>query len=507
MKKTLIITITTILILLILTVPLFYFGYIQKESLPEGIKNLFPDGESIDNPNTQNEEDNEFPEQDTPTNQNKDIKEPGAFRFNQIFPGAVSGYTVFEKNGLDFIRFMEKETGHIYEYNTISQSLTKISNFTMPGVEEVLWNKDGSSFITRHHNKDTQSISTTFFSFEKKNNEDSLYNFSTERKLGDKGEDVFYIQKTLNENPGTQIAQTGAGSPGQETTYFGKKTQQALKIFQSQFGLEETGDLNTETISQINRTNKLLFETNDKDVTENPLTKKDLGDIESITIQNNEIFYMKKVGNLTQGFISNFNMSNSLRIFENPLNSFIVSWPNKNTITLQTKASGRALGYLYTLNPKTGVLNSILSDTYGLTTSFNSSGDRVFYSQTDQRGENIINSIYNTKTKEFLNLQTKTLAEKCVWGKSNINLIFCGAPEAQIKGTMPDGWYQGKVSFNDQFWMINTETKNDALLFENERVSRNLKIDAINLSVDSFEDTIYMINKKDLSLWSLNIGE
>jgi len=50
-------------------------------------------------------------------------------------------------------------------------------------------------------------------------------------ELGDEGEDVKLLQKFLNDNHFT-VARGGAGAPGEETTYFGKRTQNALVRFQ-----------------------------------------------------------------------------------------------------------------------------------------------------------------------------------------------------------------------------------------------------------------------------------
>ena len=51
-------------------------------------------------------------------------------------------------------------------------------------------------------------------------------------KFGMSGESVRLLQVVLNKSPETQIADTGAGSPGYETGYFGSATRAALKRYQ-----------------------------------------------------------------------------------------------------------------------------------------------------------------------------------------------------------------------------------------------------------------------------------
>lgn len=56
----------------------------------------------------------------------------------------------------------------------------------------------------------------------------NAYTFTRTMNVGSTGEDVRELQKFLNSNSATAIADIGPGSPGNESTYFGEKTKQAV---------------------------------------------------------------------------------------------------------------------------------------------------------------------------------------------------------------------------------------------------------------------------------------
>lgn len=93
--------------------------------------------------------------------------------------------------------------------------------------------------------------------------------FSRSLKMGISGEDVRNLQKILNSSLDTAVNTTGPGSIGQETTYFGNLTREAVIRFQEKYrdeilvpnglftGTGFVGPATIAKLSQIDKTNPL----------------------------------------------------------------------------------------------------------------------------------------------------------------------------------------------------------------------------------------------------------
>lgn len=79
------------------------------------------------------------------------------------------------------------------------------------------------------------------------------YTFTLDLAQGSRGTEVKELQKALNTDSRTQVASTGAGSPGNETSTFGGLTKKALMNYQIIKGITASGKVDAATRAELNK--------------------------------------------------------------------------------------------------------------------------------------------------------------------------------------------------------------------------------------------------------------
>ncbi|MBU1179068.1 hypothetical protein KKB69_01915 [Patescibacteria group bacterium] len=210
-----------------------------------------------------------------------------------------------------------------------------------------------------------------------------------------------------------------------------------------------------------------------------------------------KIFYLLKNNGVT-GVTASLENKNQKEIFSSPFENFLIKWPQKDIITIQTKPSASIEGYFYSLNPQTGDFSKIIGGIKGLTALYSSVGNKVIYSQSEKNGFSA--KIYDAKEKTFSDFSYKVLPEKCFFSPTKENLIYCAAPKSIPGGNYPNDWYKGLISFEDSLWAIDLANGSTKIIMDKDG------FDAINLFTDDSENYLLFQNKKDGALWSLQLN-
>jgi hypothetical protein len=220
----------------------------------------------------------------------------------------------------------------------------------------------------------------------------------------------------------------------------------------------------------------------------------------SISKDKKNIFYLFDFGENIIGTTLNLETGKKTQVFDSPFTEWLSQWPNEKLITLTTKASFRAPGYMYSIDPTSAkVPTQVLGKINGLTTLTSPDGKFVLF------GNNNLNlGIYDINTKTSDTLGIRTMPEKCVWSADSLSL-YCGVPKTISSGEYPDSWYKGKISFNDQFWKVDVATGSETFIVDPIDTEEREEFDSIKLSLDETENYLFFVNKKDSYLWKLKL--
>ncbi len=331
----------------------------------------------------------------------------------------ADGSESVEKNTLNFFRYIERSTGHLYEAKEDSLTQIRLSNTTIPRVVDAFFTKDGERAMLRILNEDQETVET----------------------LSSK-----IMAKATSSASSASLVADG-------------------------FALE--GPYLSKNII-------------DTDISSSGLTyiiPKNTGGSSIITASFDDL--AKKI------------------IFDSPLKDWIISRVNTKSILMTTKADSRTSGFSYLVNAQNGVSKKLVGDLPGLTSIMSPDEKWLIYSISRNNEFNTFS--LNTETDEVKKFGVTTLPEKCVFSQKNSDVVYCAGPSVMPRVTLPESWYQGTVSFDDALWRADLSTQNyDQIMGDKEEVKQSF--DMIKLEISPDDNFILFVNKKDLTLWSIEAG-
>jgi len=213
----------------------------------------------------------------------------------------------------------------------------------------------------------------------------------------------------------------------------------------------------------------------------------------SVSSDAKKIFYLFNLNENTIGTTLNLLDDKKVQVFDSPFTEWLSSWPNDKMITLSTKPSANIPGYIYAINLLTKDLSKILGNINGLTTLMSPDGKLILYGDN-----NLSLYIHHVDSRNSDVLTVKTMPEIS-------DVVYCAVPKLIDAGEYPDTWYQGEVSFRDQFWKIDIKNGNAIMILDPVTVVGGEEIDGIKLSLDESEGYLFFVNKKDSFLWKLSL--
>lgn len=182
------------------------------------------------------------------------------------------------------------------------------------------------------------------------------------------------------------------------------------------------------------------------------------------------------------------------RLINLPISEWIPSVDNDGIVYISSKASKHAQSGTYKIN--NGVLDIIAPAKTAQTSILSPQGTSLI-SVSIIKDEFISNlkSIKSSTENEGLELDENpyisTITDKCTWNNLETK-VFCGVP-TNFGLNIPDEWYLGNISYNDNIWQYDLKNKKNSLLIKDSN------IDTTELNITG--NILFFKNKKDEHLW------
>jgi hypothetical protein len=178
---------------------------------------------------------------------------------------------------------------------------------------------------------------------------------------------------------------------------------------------------------------------------------------------------------------------------------FNLNWIADQSILLYSDSSIDLAGYVYTFNPATKTLKTIINGEYGSDIKWASDGtlgikinsvDRIAkLNLIDNFGSKLLSSDF-----PFL-----TIPEKCIFAK--LSTIYCGIPKNIPSGiALPDDYYSKNYYPVDDIYELNLPTNKITNIFN----GNDVPLDAYDLKMKD-DNNLLFVNRYDNKVYSLNL--
>lgn len=223
----------------------------------------------------------------------------------------------------------------------------------------------------------------------------------------------------------------------------------------------------------------------------------------AVSPKQNQLATLELVGNETVVSVMNPDGSKKETLLRSPYQEWRLHWATSTHLALTTRSARDVTGGLWLFQLKNKSWERVMAGVPGLTALISPKLDKVIYSGTGQNG--LTFGFYDRQKDFFGTLDIQTWADKCVWTRGSV-IAYCAVPSSLPSSySYPDDWYRGEVSLADNLWRLNATTNRAEIIFSPSAAKLGVEIDASNLTLSSDEKTLFLINRRDGTLWSLSL--
>ncbi len=222
-------------------------------------------------------------------------------------------------------------------------------------------------------------------------------------------------------------------------------------------------------------------------------------DLAQAEVASTTLFTLLSGSTGSVGTVSAVDGSDSRTLFSSLLSSLVVH-PTTGTFYATNKPSSQLDGYAFSINRTTGGFSRILGPFRGLSVLPSLDGSSLIYSYTDGGAYRL--RVLDTDTRTSTALPLATLTEKCVWAYDGLS-VYCAVP-TNLRGNLPDDWYQGAIVFTDRIWKIDLTERVATLVLDPSEIGK-VNVDAVGLAIDPAEDALVFMDKHSGALYAYDL--
>ncbi len=114
----------------------------------------------------------------TQNNQTESTQNSPIPKLRKLSSEPVAGAVIFNKGTTSIVRFVEKGTGNVYEARSDSNTISRLTNTTIPKIVRAFWLSDGSGFLAQTLDSTQEVIETSFIKISNPIKSDSAENLT-----------------------------------------------------------------------------------------------------------------------------------------------------------------------------------------------------------------------------------------------------------------------------------------------------------------------------------------
>ncbi|MFA5888733.1 MAG: hypothetical protein WC857_00665 [Candidatus Paceibacterota bacterium] len=223
--------------------------------------------------------------------------------------------------------------------------------------------------------------------------------------------------------------------------------------------------------------------------------------LSDVSVFGSSVFSLEQKAGSSVGYVSNFDGSKRVQIWNSPIKELLSQYVNTKTVALTTKPHQEVKGFLFFVDTGNAQIKTILGNILGLSTLVNDLATQVLYLDQEDTPKMFV---FDTKNKSSVTVTPTTFPEKCVWSKKDRNVFYCAVPERLVDRESLTSWYRGSLSLADNLWKYDVKN-NTSSMIKGLFTESGEQIDVIKPILSENEQYLIFINKRDNSLWSLDL--